>query len=51
MQQRFRDTARKETDNDIPDKMKHDFLLLNPASLEIKNEQCQNRWSQAMQTY
>jgi hypothetical protein len=26
MQQRFRDTARKETDDDIPDKMKHVFL-------------------------
>jgi hypothetical protein len=27
MQQRFRDAARKETDNDVPDKMKHVFLL------------------------
>jgi len=27
MHQRFRDTTGEETDNDIPDKMKHDFLL------------------------
>src|SRR5438093_7588970 len=40
MHQRFRDTAGEEPDNDIPDKMKHDFLLRivqiwksNPAPL------------------
>ena len=27
MQQRFRDTTRKETDDDIPNKMKHVFLV------------------------
>jgi hypothetical protein len=33
MQQCFRDAARKKTDNDVPDKMKHDFLLFGPPML------------------
>jgi hypothetical protein len=43
MQQRFRDTARKKTDNDVPDEMKHDFLLLTPAISKISWDQYQIR--------
>src|SRR5438309_7702856 len=34
MHQCLRDTARKETDNDVPDKMKHDFWNIRSSCLE-----------------
>jgi hypothetical protein len=35
MHERFGDTTHKETDKDIPNEMKHCFLLLTPDSTKI----------------
>ena len=50
VQQRFGDAARKETDNDIPDEMKH-ILPFESCDLEDGPQHYQRGLSEAMQKF
>ena len=47
VQQRFGDAARKETDNDVPDEVKHIFLF----KLRDGTQQYQSDLSEAMRKF
>src|SRR5260370_6710332 len=49
MHQRFSNETRDQTNNDIPNEMKHDFLLLNPTISKIELQKYQTGTAEAMQ--